>query len=169
MKQQFDLFGTGEAREPEAKAQSPSTHDVRGIADEIEMVRRLEETGRFRVLRKLEPRAIADAPRPGFPLRGAIVDTETTGLNARKDEIIEIGIVAFSFDAAGNIGDVTGIYSGLRQPSAAIPADITRLTGITDAMVAGQTIDVARVKALIEPADLIIAHNAAFDRRFLER
>lgn len=168
MKQQFDLFGTGEAREPEVKAQSPSTHDMRGIADEIEMVRRLEETGRYRVLRKLEARATADAPRPGFPLRGVIVDTETTGLNARKDEIIEIGIVAFSFDAAGNVGDVTGVYGGLRQPSVAIPADITRLTRITDVMVAGQMIDIARVKALIEPADLIIAHNAGFDRPFCE-
>ncbi|WLS05403.1 3'-5' exonuclease [Shinella oryzae] len=168
MKQQFDLFGTGEAREPEVKAQSPSTHDVRGVADELEMVRCLEETGRYRVLRKLEARAIANAPRHGFPLRGVIVDTETTGLNARKDEIIEIGIVAFSFDAAGNIGDVTDVYGGLRQPSVAIPADITRLTGITDAMVAGQTIDIARVQALIEPADLIIAHNAGFDRPFCE-
>ncbi len=168
MKQQFDLFGTGEAREPEVKAQAPSTHDVRGLADEIEMVRRLEETGRYRVLRKLEARAITDVPRPGFPLQGVIVDTETTGLNARKDEIIEIGIVAFSFDAVGNIGDVTGIYGGLRQPNVAIPADISRLTGITDVMVAGQTIDVAQVKALIDPADLIIAHNAGFDRPFCE-
>ena len=42
MKQQFDLFGTGEVREPEVKAQSPSTHDVRGLADEVEMVRRLD-------------------------------------------------------------------------------------------------------------------------------
>jgi DNA polymerase III subunit epsilon len=168
MKQQFDLFGTGEVREPEVKARSPSTHDVRGIADEIEMVRRLEETGRYRVLRKLVARTIADALRPGFPLRGVIVDTETTGLNARKDEIIEIGIVAFSFDAAGNIGDVTGVYGGLQQPSVAIPADITRLTGINDHMVAGQVIDIARVQALIEPADLIIAHNAGFDRPFCE-
>lgn len=168
MKQQFDLFGTGEARKPEAKAQFPCTHDVQGIADEIEMVRRLEETGRYRVLRKLDPRSIADVPRPGFPLRGVIVDTETTGLSARKDEIIEIGIVAFSFGATGNIGDITGVYGGLQQPNVAIPADITRLTGITDAMVAGQMIDIARVQALIEPADLIIAHNASFDRPFCE-
>ncbi|WP_421577956.1 3'-5' exonuclease [Shinella sp. M31] len=168
MKQQFDLFGTGEVREPEVKAQSPYTHDVRGLADEVEMVRRLEETGRFRILRKLEPRLITDAPRPGFPLRGVIVDTETTGLNARKDEIMEIGIVAFSFDAAGNLGDVTGVYGGLQQPSVAVPADITRLTGITDAMVVGQMIDIDEVRTLIEPADLIIAHNAGFDRPFCE-
>ena len=168
MKEQFDLFGTGEAREPEAKARSVHGDGPQGAQDEFEMVRRLEETGRYRVLRKLQPRAIADTPRSGFPLRGVIVDTETTGLNARKDEIIEIGIVAFSFDEAGNIGDVTGVYGGLQQPSVAIPADIARLTGITDAMVAGQKIDIAQVKALIEPADLIIAHNAGFDRPFCE-
>ena len=141
---------------------------MRGFLDESEMVRRLEETGRYRILRKLQPRAVADAPRPGFPLRGVILDTETTGLNARTDEIIEIGIVAFSFDEAGTIGDVTGVYGGLRQPSIAIPTDITRLTGITDDMVAGQTIDIAQMQALIDPADLVIAHNAAFDRPFCE-
>ena len=107
MKRQFDLFGTGEAREPEVKA--VPRDGVQGAQDEIDMVRQLEETGRYRVLQKLVARTIADALRPGFPLRGVIVDTETTGLNARKDEIIEIGIIAFSFDAAGNIGDVTGI------------------------------------------------------------
>jgi len=35
-------------------------------------------------------------------------------------------------------------------------------------MVAGQVIDVARLKSLIEPVDLIIAHNAGFDRPFCE-
>lgn len=114
MKQQFDLFGTGEAREPEVEARSAAKNDVQGVDDEIEMVRRLEETGRYRVLRRVQPRAIVDAPRPGFPLRGVIVDTETTGLNTRKDEIIEIGIVAFSFDGDGAIGDLTGVYGGLQ-------------------------------------------------------
>jgi DNA polymerase-3 subunit epsilon len=98
-----------------------------------------------------------------------VVDTETTGLSAAKDEIIEIGAVAFSFDDEGNFGDVVDIFNGLQQPSAPIPAEITRLTGITDAMVAGQRIDMARLEALIRPADLIIAHNAGFDRLFCER
>lgn len=49
-----------------------------------------------------------------------------------------------------------------------IPADITKLTGISDAMVEGQVIDIAALKALIDPADLIIAHNASFDRPFCE-
>ncbi len=77
-------------------------------------------------------------------------------------------MIAFTFDAAGLIGDVTGVYGGLQQPSVSIPSDITRLTGITDEMVAGQSIDMTALEALIEPADLVIAHNAGFDRPFCE-
>jgi len=168
MKQQFDLFGARDAAETVAPAPSLARRGVRGAQDETRMVRQLEDTGRYRVLRKLQPRPVVEVRRPAFPLRGVILDTETTGLNARKDEIIEIGIVAFSFDANGAIGDVTGVYGGLRQPGVAIPPEITRLTGITDAMVAGQTIDIAQLQALIDPADLVIAHNAGFDRPFCE-
>ncbi|MDS7598337.1 3'-5' exonuclease [Agrobacterium tumefaciens] len=141
--------------------------EVLAIDDEA-MARHLENTANYRILRKLHPRAIVKYPRPGFPRRGIILDTETTGLNYRTDEIIEIGVIAFTFNDAGELGDVTGIYGGLRQPTIAIPTDITRLTGITDDMVAGQVIDVALLNALIEPADLIIAHNASFDRPFCE-
>lgn len=59
-------------------------------------------------------------------------------------------------------------YSGLQQPSVPIPTEITRLTRSTDEMVAGQSIDTARLKSLIEPADIVIAHNAGFDRPFCE-
>ncbi|OJG00151.1 DNA polymerase III subunit epsilon [Pararhizobium antarcticum] len=135
---------------------------------EDEMVRQLAQTGRYRILKKLEPRMVATVGRQKYPLRGIILDTETTGLSARKDEIIEIGAIAFTFDDAGLIGDVTGIYGGLRQPSVCIPPEITKLTGITNDMVAGQSIDMAALQALIEPADLVIAHNAGFDRPFCE-
>lgn len=168
MKQQFDLLGTEPTTKTAAELPLPAKSGARSVQNEIEMVRQLEETGRYRVLRKLEPRVVVAAARPFFPLRGVIVDTETTGLNARKDEIIEIGIVAFSFDETGAIGDVTGFYGGLQQPSATIPNEITRLTGITDDMVAGQMIDVPQLRALVDPADLIIAHNASFDRPFCE-
>lgn len=136
--------------------------------DEAEMVHMLEATGRYQILRKLVPRKIAAAARPGYPLKGIILDTETTGLDARQDEIIEIGLIGFTFNEEGEVGDVTAVYGGLQQPSAPISEDITRLTGITDAMVRGQMIDMAVVRALVEPADLIIAHNAGFDRPFCE-
>lgn len=132
------------------------------------MVRHLEKSGNYRVLRRLVPRAVVSMPRPGFPWLGVIIDTETTGLDHRKDQVIEIGAVAFTFDDDGAIGDVTGVYGGLQQPLNPIPPEITRLTGITDEMVAGQVIDVAKLRSLVAPADLIIAHNASFDRPFCE-
>ncbi|MBW6424887.1 3'-5' exonuclease [Rhizobium sp. XQZ8] len=136
--------------------------------DEAEMVAHLTATGRYRILRKLEPREVATVIRTEFPLMGIILDTETTGLNPRKDEIIEIGVIAFTFNEKGAIGDVTGIYGGLQQPSGPIPGEITRVTGITSEMVAGEVIDIVALRSLIDPADLIIAHNAGFDRPFCE-
>ncbi len=171
MAEQFDMFSEEVSRDrvvkrdisKHAKPEQPTVS-----MSEEEMVQHLSQTGRYRILTKLVPRAIAPFARPAYPLKGVILDTETTGLNARKDEIIEIGVIAFTFDAKGNIGDVTGVYGGLQQPSVSIPSDITKLTGITDEMVAGQSIDIAALKALIEPADLVIAHNAGFDRPFCE-
>ncbi|MBU2487057.1 MAG: 3'-5' exonuclease [Alphaproteobacteria bacterium] len=137
-------------------------------SDDEAMAHHLEATGNYRILRRLSPRSVVEHARPEFPRQGVILDPETTGLNYRSDEIIEIGVVAFSFNDAGDIGDVTGVYGGLQQPTVPIPAEITRLTGITDDMVAGRAIDVSRLKYFIEPADLIIAHNAGFDRPFCE-
>lgn len=171
MAEQFDMFSERAAlghvvTRGSSNAAKPDKNTI--PMSEEDMVRHLSQTGRYRILQKLMPRAIAPFARPAYPLKGVILDTETTGLNARKDEIIEIGVIAFTFDATGRIGDVTGIYGGLQQPSVSIPIEITRLTGITDDMVAGQSIDTAALRALIGPADLLIAHNAGFDRPFCE-
>jgi DNA polymerase-3 subunit epsilon len=168
MIQQFDLFASPEAAPAKVNGSSAMKRHSPAALSEDDMVRHLQETGRYRILKKLEPRAVVASARPGFSLKGVILDTETTGLNHRKDEIIEIGAVAFTFDAAGNIGDVLGVYGGLQQPSISIPPEITRLTGITDEMVARQMIDLHQLRALVEPADLVIAHNAGFDRPFCE-
>ncbi len=168
MTSQLDMFSQNAQTVRKASPSSLRDRQAASVPDEAEMVRILEATGRYQILKKLEPRAVAPAPRPGYSLRGIILDTETTGLDSRKDEIIEIGLIAFTFNQDGEIGDVTGVYGGLQQPSIPIPADVTRLTGITDAMVLGQMIDMSAVRALIERADLIIAHNAGFDRPFCE-
>lgn len=171
MTRQLDFFAapvtpaTERVDRPQAVAKGG--RDRIGLDDEA-MIRHLEATGNYRILRRLSPRSVVEQARPEFPRQGVILDTETTGLNYRSDEIIEIGVIAFTFSDGGEIGDVTGVYGGLQQPTVPIPADITRLTGITDDMVAGQVIDVTRLKSLIEPADMIIAHNAGFDRPFCE-
>ncbi len=171
---QFDMFEDETTSLP-TKAMPASTLPARPVPqsvpfamDETAMVAHLAATGRYRILHRLEARPIARTLKPEYPLVGVILDTETTGLNHSKDEIIELALIAFSFDATGRIGDITGTYGGLRQPASPIPAEITRLTGITDEMVGGQSIDMDAIRSIIEPADLIIAHNAGFDRPFCE-
>lgn len=133
------------------------------------MAAALEETGDYRVLRRLRPWQ-AVLPVEGTPIRkGLMVDVETTGLDAARNEIIELAMVPFTYGLDGQIFDVGDAFNALRQPSESIPAEITVITGITDEMVAGKVIDPAMVDAFIAPASLVIAHNASFDRRFLER
>ena len=165
---QLDMFAKPSPAVARARAPSRRPTSQPAASSDEDMARTLEESGNYRVLRKLTARPIATVRRPEFSRLGVILDTETTGLNHRNDEIIEIGAVAFTFDDDGAIGDIVGIYGGLQQPSRPIPPEVTRLTGITDAMVEGQVIDIRPLSALIEPADLIIAHNAGFDRPFCE-
>jgi DNA polymerase-3 subunit epsilon len=168
MSQQLDMFGLGTGlREPEHRAKP--ARQLNTVEREEDWVRNLEDTGRYRILRKLMPRSIVDRASSLLPRVGVLVDVETTGLDQAKDEVIEIGMVAFTYDDDGNIGDVVGVFSALRQPYAPIPPEITKLTGITDEMVAGKTIPLAELEGFIEPADLVIAHNAGFDRPFCER
>jgi DNA polymerase-3 subunit epsilon len=130
----------------------------------------LDEHDDYRVLRRLKPRPVDPAYRlaPGESI-ALVVDVETTGLDHRRDEIIELGMIAFVHDTEGRIGPVVGALSMLHEPTVEISAEITRLTGITAEMVAGQAIDMAVVRALLEPAEIVIAHNAKFDRAFCER
>ena len=133
------------------------------------MAKLLDESGDYRVLRRLPERQTIEAP-DGQQVRQALfVDVETTGLNASEDEIIEIAMKRFTYSDDGRIIEIGEAFQGLREPSKPIPVEVTALTGIDQAMVAGQKIDAAEIAAFIEPAHLIIAHNARFDRPFLER
>jgi DNA polymerase-3 subunit epsilon len=138
--------------------------------DELEaLARTLEVSGDYRVIRRLKPR-LPIAPPPGTPGRlGLVVDVETTGLDPRRHEIIELAMTPFSYGLDGTVFAVGESYQRLRQPSDEIPSEITAITGITNEMVAGMAIDPAEVAHFAAPASLIIAHNASFDRRFLER
>jgi DNA polymerase-3 subunit epsilon len=129
----------------------------------------LEATDRFRVLRRAELGPIGDLTSVGNDRIAVVVDTETTGLDLQRDEIIEIGMIAFTYDLAGNFGKVIGTLSATQQPSKPIPPTITQLTGISDDEVKGRVIDKLAVEALLCPASLVIAHNAAFDRPMCER
>jgi len=128
----------------------------------------LEATGDYRVLRKIKQRKIITPP-DGTPTKnGLFVDVETTGLDPDRHEIIELAMVPFTYSKDGRIFSTGSPFQQLQEPKEPISAEITAITGITQEMVRGHELDSHAVEAFMESADLIIAHNAGFDRRFLE-
>src|SRR5690625_828294 len=134
------------------------------------MARELEASGEYVVLRRIPPFTAREVPEGTKVSTGLFLDVETTGLNPRTDEVIELAMVPFRYcQQTGVIFEVLEPYAELRDPGRWIPKVITELTGITNDMVKGQQLDVERLRATVEAADLIIAHNAGFDRQFAER
>ncbi|MBQ8087291.1 MAG: PolC-type DNA polymerase III [Clostridia bacterium] len=94
-----------------------------------------------------------------------VLDVETTGLNTSRDEIIEIGAVRYEH------GVEVAEFSELIDPERPLPEEITKITGITSAMLHGKrTIDAAMpdFAAFCEGA-ILVAHNASFDLAFFKR
>ncbi len=92
-----------------------------------------------------------------------VFDIETTGLNPSRDGITEIGAVKVEN------GKIADRFSTFVDPGMPIPEHITKLTGITDAMVAGAPgISRAVGDFLDFAAGLpLVAHNASFDTGFI--
>ena len=123
----------------------------------------------FKLLKKVPENftnQILNNDEPNFV--AAIIDLETMGLNSDKDEIIEIGVIWFYFNKDQGILGIKETYNGLQEPSSSIPAEITKITGITDEDVKGQAIDWLHINELLKQTHLVICHNSQFDRNFLE-
>jgi DNA polymerase-3 subunit epsilon len=138
--------------------------------DETEdLAQRLDATGDYRVLRRVVPRAPTPTPAGYGGKFGIVIDFETTGLDPTRDSTIEVAAVKFRYSDSDEITGVADTFQAFNEPSAPIPAEITELTGISDAMVAGHRIDAAALEKFVSDANIIVAHNAEFDRRFAER
>ena len=91
------------------------------------------------------------------------LDLETTGLDPKRDTIIEIGCVKFR----GN--EILDEWSSLVNPGRKLPFVISQLTGITDRELIGKP----RLADLLAPLSRfvgtapVVAHNASFDLGFL--
>lgn len=91
------------------------------------------------------------------------VDTETTGLSANYDEIIEIGLLKVRNN------EIVERYSQLIKPECEIDSFITNMTGITNEMVADKP-SIGKVKDDVLQFigdDFLVGHNTLFDIRFL--
>ena len=90
-------------------------------------------------------------------------DIECTGLYSDRDRMTEIGAVIFSG------GEIKDTFNTFVDPQMPIPPEIVKLTGITDADVAGAPSEADAMRAFLEFAGgrPIIAHNADFDVGFM--
>ena len=90
-------------------------------------------------------------------------DIETTGLHLDTNRMTEIGAVLFSG------GEIKAEFDTFVDPHMPIPAEITRLTGITDADVAGAPDEAEAMRQFLDfvGGRPIIAHNADFDTGFM--
>jgi DNA polymerase III epsilon subunit family exonuclease len=92
-----------------------------------------------------------------------VVDLETTGGSPGYSKVTEIGAVRVE---GGRVGER---FATLVDPGRPIPAIVTELTGIDDEMVEGSPDIETALTGFVAFAghDVLVAHNAPFDLRFL--
>lgn len=92
-----------------------------------------------------------------------VLDVETTGGKAGTDRITEIGAVKMQ------AGEVLETFNTLINPQRHIPSFISRLTGISNAMVvnAPTFADIANQLSEFLQGAVFVAHNAKFDYGFI--
>lgn len=136
-----------------------------------DMAKALDQHPDYKVLRRLVPRHEFHATAPGQVLqRGVVLDTETTGLSVDIDQVIELGMIVFEFDPVfGTIYRVVEVFDELEDPQRPIPPETIAVHHITDDMVRGKIIDDVKVNSILKSASVVIAHNASFDRPFVEK
>ena len=94
----------------------------------------------------------------------AIVDIETTGGLYNRDKITEIAIIVTDGQT------ILEEFTSLINPERSVPAQITRITGIDDALVADapKFYEVAKEVVEITAKTIFVAHNAKFDYSFIK-
>ncbi|URW75041.1 3'-5' exonuclease [Sphingomonas donggukensis] len=133
------------------------------------LARALDRHDDYRVLRRIQP---MDVRQPRFKrtdeLTVCVLDTETTGLDPRNDRIIELALQNVRIDEHGRIVDSGLSRSWLEDPGEPLLPEIVKVTGLTDAQLAGKSIHDGEAYGAITSADVVVCHNAAFDRPFVE-
>ena len=92
-----------------------------------------------------------------------VLDVETTGLDPKENEIIEIAIVHINIDSK----ELSPNGASLFKPSHPIPAEASAVNHITDEMVAGaNAFEDERSRWLPDDDIVLCSHNAKFDKAF---
>ena len=114
----------------------------------------------------IEPLPIREAspaaPGQSLPQRLLILDTETTGLDPQRDRCIELGAVLFDLPRRSVLSQVSLLLPCDQNAAQAVNGIDPELTQQPQPWQQG----LQWFEALLASADLVVAHNAAFDRQW---
>jgi len=108
-----------------------------------------------------ETQSIAAEGQPA-PQRLLILDTETTGLDPQRDRCIELGAVLFDLPRRSVLSQVSLLLPCEQNAAQAVNGIDPELTQQPQPWQQG----LQWFEALLASADLVVAHNAAFDRQW---
>lgn len=140
-----------------------------------QLAEQLETDGDYRVLRRLPCREeiwcrSMPVAEPGSSITCGILDTETTGLDCKRDQLIELALVKLVIDTErGDVLDVSAPWSWLEDPGEPLTPEIEMLTGLTDAQLRGEQFPDEAILSTLDDIDVLVSHNAAFDLGFLTK
>lgn len=145
---------------------------VQAFPEAIDAVDKIKKNGGdFKIIYGMEGYIIDDKIKAVVgdkdePFSGEFIlfDTETTGLNAKRNRLIEIGGVLMKD------GQLQEKFNKLINPQTQIPPFITNLTGIDDKMVESAPLEEEVIREFLEFAQgrILVAHNSEFDMAFLK-
>jgi DNA polymerase-3 subunit epsilon len=117
------------------------------------------------------PRSFPEREPVGQVYEATFTDFETTGLDTENDEITQMGWVRFQYDDELNITKV--IHSGVKHniPEREVSEDAARLTGLTKSKLIeiGERLTQDDFEYAFGGIEFALAHNAKYDRRFIDR
>lgn len=101
-------------------------------------------------------------------MRFWVVDSETTGVGA-EDKAVEVAGFLWDFDSEKKEAQLVRHYTSLVNPGIPIPPEASAIHHLTDEDVAdAPKIDDAMMPFFDDDFDFVVAHNCAFDRRFMD-
>ena len=147
-------------------------HFKKNISEIVKENNKNVDEKEWRLLRKLSLPDKYNDSTTEEKKKGIIIDVEATGLTIGHDDVIQLALLPFEYEIpSGKITNINAkeVFNSLREPSIPISKEATLITGITNEMVANKKINSEKLYQIIENTDLIIAHNASFDRPMVEQ
>lgn len=137
----------------------------------------IEHPSHYRILRKITPYTFQQLindnlenynPNATDIVRLCVMDFETTGFKAGEDKPIELGLLKLDYSPSQNKLRLVETLRNLEDPGFPLPEIITRVTGLQDEMLKGQQFDDELIADFLSDVQVMVAHNAGFDRPFFD-